>query len=167
MLVTAAAVALTPDSIQASYDSSDPADHLDLDRAVSDLHELRQVTAALKMWDGLLTDWISDALGRNETDVEGVGHVQVKHGAKRTEWDRRQLIRAVLDSRLVDPSTGEVSEELMAEVAGEELSCSPDLARVLHVWNLGAPRVTALRVRGIDPDEFAHVEPGKASVIIT
>jgi hypothetical protein len=80
-----------------------------------------------------------------EVIVQGSG-VFTKLGRKdRTEWDREALLSAVLDSRLVDPTTGEIADET-------------PLAKVLHVWNLQAPRTLALRARGIDPDEFCRTE---------
>ena len=122
------------------------------------------------MWEQVLVDWIADALGSNSITVDDVGTVEAKRGVTRKEWDRRALIRAVLDSRRApDPTTGEMvgSDSGLAVIDGERISCSQDLARVLDVWNLGAPRVTALRERGIDPDEFAATTPGRTSIIIT
>ena len=152
-----------------TYDSSDPAEHADIDRAVRNLAELRQARQTLADWELVLVEFIADALGRNTLTVDGVGTVEVKRGAQRKEWDRRGLVRAVLDSRRPpDPTTGEMvgSDSGRAVIDGEFLSCSQDLARVLDVWNLGAPRTTALRDRGIDPDEFATTSPGKTSVVI-
>lgn len=84
-------------------------------------------------------------------EVPGVGMVERTTRADRKQWDGEALRSAVLDSRLVDPETGEVADE------------SP-LDKILHVWNLGAPRVTALRARGIDPDEFCRVEFGARTI---
>jgi hypothetical protein len=82
-----------------------------------------------------------------QVEVEGVG-VFVKKGKRdRTQWDKDALLSAVLDSRLVNTETGEVTEE------------SP-LDKVRAVWNLGTPRVTALRERNIDPDQFCRSEWG-------
>ncbi len=30
--------------------------------------------------------------------------------------------------------------------------------KILYCWNLGAPRVEALRARGLDPDDYCEVE---------
>jgi hypothetical protein len=84
-------------------------------------------------------------------EVPGVGLVECTTRADRRQWDTDALRAAVLDSRLVDPETGEVADE------------SP-LDRVLHVWNLGAPRLTALRARSIDPDLFCKVEFGAKTI---
>lgn len=158
------------DHLSVSYASVDPIDHGDIDRAITELAELREIRSALADWEYLLTTYIADFMGRMTLTIDGVGHVEVKHGVDRKEWDRQGLIRAVLDSRRApDPTTGEMvgSDSGRAVIGDEFLSCSQDLARVLDVWNLGAPRVTALRERGIDPDEFCTSSPGKVSVVIT
>lgn len=159
-------VELTENTITLSYTST--VDTTDIS-AVGDLAQLRAVKDALKMWEHELEGWISDALGRNETDVEGVGHVQVKRGANRTEWDKPMLLRALLDSHRPPTGDGELdpTDDGHATIDTEQFSCSPDLSRVLDCFNLPSPRVTALRDRGIDPDELATVTAGKVSVVIT
>jgi hypothetical protein len=151
------------------FDSHDPAEHGDLDRAVRDLASLRAARQALADWELVLTEFVADAVGRNTLTVDGVGTVEAKRGVSRKEWDIPSLLRVVLDSRMApDPATGEAdpTDDGHAEVKGEAVSTSPDLSRVLHVWNLGTPRVTALRDRGIDPDEFAATSPGRTSIVI-
>lgn len=83
------------------------------------------------------------AMSEPVVTVDGVGTF-TRHGRRdRKTWDTQALLSAVLDSRLVDTSTGEVQDE------------SP-LDKVLATWNLGPPRVKHLRERGIDPDEFCE-----------
>lgn len=93
----------------------------------------------------LIDTALGDALGQYETVIDGVGVVKRHKRKARTKWDSPDLLRTVLDSRLVDKTTGVVKEE------------SP-LDRVLHVWNLGAPRATALKERGIQIDEYCTTE---------
>lgn len=159
-------VDLTEDRIDLTYSST--VAEFDLDRAVADLAQLRRCKEGLSMWESELSTWISDALGRNEIDVEGVGHVTVKHGADRKAWDKRELLRAVLDSRRPPSEDGEAhgSDDGQAFIGDELISTSPDLSRVLDCFNLPAPRVTALKDRGIPVDEFCETTPGKVSVII-
>lgn len=87
---------------------------------------------------------IGDAMGEYRVVVEGHGVVERHRKKSRTKWDK-DLIRAVLDSRVVDETTGEVLDETQ-------------LDKVTAVWNLGVPRVTALRARNIDPDEWCETE---------
>jgi hypothetical protein len=95
-----------------------------------------------------LDDLIGDAMGTYRLIVEGRGMVERHKKKSRTKWDREELLRHVLDTRVFDPDTG------------EDLHPTP-LDKVLHVWNLGAPRITALKERGLDADEFAEVEERK------
>ena len=87
--------------------------------------------AGMKMDDDIVT-------------VQGIEWGRSKPPPSRTGWRKEELLEAVLDSRLVDPDTGAIADE------------SP-LERVLHVWNLGEPRSTALAKRGLNGDEFCHV----------
>lgn len=90
---------------------------------------------------------VAENMGEHQRVVDGVGTF-VRHVKKdRTAWEKDDLLRAVLDSRLVDEKTGEVADET-------------PLAKVLHVFNMPAPRTTALRARGIDADQFCHTERG-------
>lgn len=142
------------------YDSADPAEHGDIDRAVRDLAQLRAARKALADWELVLADYLADALGRNTIAVDGVGTVMVKAGAKRTEWDHDALHRTVVararDERRIDPETGEVVES-----EGEAVG------RVLAECARPSWRLTPLRERGIDPGEFCSTSPGRPSVIIT
>lgn len=163
-----ASVEVQPDHLSVSYASSYPADHLDIETALRDLADLREIRTALGDWEYLLTEWVADYLGRNTITVEGVGTAQVRYGTDRKEWDKHRLLRAVLDSFRPPTDDGEVhpSDGGMAEVGGEQVSCSLDLARVLDCFNLPAPRVTALRERGIPVDEFCTSTAGKTTVVI-
>jgi hypothetical protein len=116
----------------------------DMDDAVA---AWRTLTEA-KRWLGDACDDLANVIGKTMTEkrVTAAG-VTVERSMKvsRTQWDKESLLRAVLDSRVVNEDTGEL------------LDPTP-LDKVLRVWNLGAPRVTALRERGLDPDEYATVE---------
>jgi hypothetical protein len=86
---------------------------------------------------------MGDCMESKQAAVMGVGVFERHRRTARKSWDGEALLSAVLDSRLVDETTGEIADE------------SP-LDKVRAVWNLGAPRTTALRARGIDPDEFCE-----------
>lgn len=163
----AGTVELTEDSLELSYSSSVAT--FDVDRAILDLAQLRRVREALGIWEGELTEWLADALGRNALDVEGVGHVEIKRGTARTQWDKVSLLRMVLDSHRPPTPDGEVdgTDTGVAFIGDEMVTCSPDLSRVLDVFNLPAPRVTALKERGIPVDELCEAIPGKLSVVIS
>lgn len=126
-----------------------PDDIVDLpvDQAAAVYVHLADVQRELAVVMSLLTHGFAETLGERETTIDGLGTLRRRGKKDRTAWQKDDLLRAVLDSRLVDKSTGFISEE------------SP-LDKVLAVWNLPAPRTTALRERGIDPDEFCHSEWG-------
>lgn len=104
-----------------------------------------------------LTKRLAEQMPDKRVTVPGTGTF-VKHGKKdRTKWDKDDLLRAVLDSRLPpDEKTGAFPDE------------SP-LDKVLHVFNLPAPRLTALKARGFTDehiDEFCHSEWGGWSIVL-
>lgn len=89
---------------------------------------------------------LADDMPEKRMTVMGVGTFEKHRKADRKAWDKDDLLRVVLDSRLAD-ADGVVVDET-------------PLDKVLDVWNLPAPRTTALKARGIDPDEFCTVEYG-------
>lgn len=116
----------------------------------ADLEEARKALAGVTQdLTKLLTAfWPTHVEGdRNVADpvvVEGVG-VFERHGKRdRTQWDRDDLLRAVLDTK-------------RANADGEPIEENP-IDKILHVWNLPAPRLTALKERGLSPDDFCHSE---------
>lgn len=115
---------------------------------------LEEANRTLGVVRALLTPRVAKAMPDKQMTVSGAGTFEVHRKKSRTQWDKDDLLRAVLDSRIVNPNTGEVKEETPIE-------------KVLHVWNLGAPRTTALRERGLSADEFCHTELGDLSIEIT
>lgn len=108
----------------------------------------RQVLIEAKRTLTQIIEDLENVIGQAMPDkrVTAAGVTVERHRkAKRTQWDTDSLKRIVLDSRIVDEDTGEILDE------------SP-IDKLLAVWNLGPPRTTALRARGIDPDEFCTTE---------
>jgi hypothetical protein len=130
----------------------------DIDRAVSDLAELREIRKGLADWEAELSEWLAEALGYNTLTLDSGHTVQVRRSTDRKAWDHDALIRLVIargrDERRVTED-GEYESE--GEAVGRALM---ECAR--PSW-----RVTALRERGIDPDEYAETSPGKIGVVIT
>lgn len=118
---------------------------LPLDCALTAYSMLEDARRILAQVCSQLPNLIAPNMGEKQVTVEGVGTF-VMHGKKnRTQWEKDALLSAVLDSRLIDPKTGEVADET-------------PLAKVLHVYNLPAPRTTALKARAIDADQFCRSE---------
>jgi len=103
--------------------------------------ELRNLAIELTDLDNL----IGVLMDKRKVTLEGIGLVQRLSRKRMTQWDNEDLLRVVLDTRMVNESTGEVLEET-------------PLQKVLKVWNLGAPRKGVLKERGIQADEFCQVE---------
>ncbi len=90
--------------------------------------------------------------GKKRFVVEGMGEVEVRKSTKRNEWDHEGLARVLTamaaDERIVDTETGEYERE------------SDAVARVLtECAGISYWRVTPLRARHIQVDEFCHEEP--------
>lgn len=108
---------------------------------------LEDANRVLAIVRGEMARQIGEELPEKEWTIDGLGTVSRHYRKNRTEWDKDGLLRDVLDARLVDEKTGEIAVQTPLE-------------RVLMVWNLPAPRTTALRALGLDPDEYCHSAPG-------
>lgn len=121
--------------------------------AVQELRRLFAVT------EDELHAFLCDVLPSGGTTVDGVGYVAKKKGTTRTAWDHDELLRRVVaaarDERLVNETTGEyeAAEEAVARVIAE---CAG-----ISYW-----KVTALRPRGIDVDEFCEKSYGPPKAVI-
>jgi hypothetical protein len=89
---------------------------------------------------------VGKAMGPDFRDVDGKRYSRHARLSKRNA-DNEALLRAVLDSRLVNTDTGEVIEETPVD-------------RIKHVYPLSArdARKTALEKRGLDISEFVPAE---------
>lgn len=98
-------------------------------------------------------DRLAHTLGRGTHNVDGLV-VRVTKNSSWSGWDNDALRRAVLDSRAVDPATGEVLDETPYD-------------RIVDVYALGGgiARRERLRARGIDPHDFATVKGGEGYAV--
>jgi len=125
----------------------------DLRPLVARYQEIATAIAELEKERGELETAIAAAMGDSEeTAVEGIGLVQVERPVRRSAWKSDDLRRVVLDSRRVDEN-GEAVDETPVD-------------KLLHVWSLGAPRLTALREREIDPDDYSESKAGSPKIKI-
>lgn len=114
-----------------------PSDFDGLAHLYLDLDEAGRIVSTLKREAATR---LGDLMPSKTASVSGATFERSR-SAKRTAWQKEDLLRAVLDSRYVSQQTGEVRDE-------------SQLDKVLDVFPLGTPRVTALRARGFDPDEW-------------
>ena len=122
------------------------------DRDFIALAMIRDARASLMYAERELEQKLAARMDDKRHVIEGVGTFERRVKKARTQWDNDDLLRAVLDTRLCDED-GVVIEETPID-------------KVLKVWNLGAPRVTALRERGIEADEFCKAENAGFSIQI-
>lgn len=135
------------------------AEHADIpeDRVTECLvawHEVARARQELAVAEARLADRLAEAMGTRQIVVDGYGVFERHRKTDRRKWDSEELRRVVLDTKLVDPSTGEVKDETPVE-------------KILHVWNLSAPRLTALRERNIDPDDYCESQRGGWALQVT
>lgn len=129
-------------------------DDFDLDVGLVCYSMLEETNRVLARVRSELACRMAEEMGEKRHTVEGVGTFERHRKTDRKRWDSDALLRSVLDTRMVNTDTGEVKDET-------------PLDKVLAVWNLGVPRTTVLKVRGIDGDEFCTTEPAPWSIQLT
>lgn len=100
-------------------------------------------------------DLLTEA-GERRFVVPGIGEVEVRRANKRSGWDNEGLTRKVVALAL--------DERVLDETSGEYEPAHEAVARVLSECARPSWRVTPLRARGIQVDEFCSEEQGAYSV---
>jgi hypothetical protein len=139
-------------AIAQDVEGRDDPDHLALL-----LDALRRVKAAVGEAYQQCEAQLVACMGTKSREVPGLGVIEVKFKVGRRKWDHDGLWRVVVarahDERRVDGDGVYESEgEAVARVLAE--CCRPD-------W-----RLTPLRARSIDPDEFSETTPAGWSVVL-
>jgi hypothetical protein len=133
----------------------------DTPRLAFGLDRVRELRKALSDLERSIEQIIVDLMDSKTETVDGLGTLERKRGTDRKAWQSEELlIRLVRDA--VDPEgTGELPDpvEVLTSVVQMVTECMPVTPSM--GW-----RVTALRARGIDPDEWAETKPGRTSVQI-
>ena len=78
---------------------------------------LEEANRQLAIVRGDLSKRLAEAMPDKRVIVEGAGVFERHMKKDRTQWDKDDLLRAVLDSRVVDTDTGEVYEPTTEEIA--------------------------------------------------
>lgn len=129
----------------------------DRDALAGLLVELRDVkVAAARVYTNTEQALLGEA-GEKSFEVPGIGRVEIKRSTKRSNWRWDELVPVLtakaLTERHYDGEAGEVESEGHA------------VARVLRdTIGFSYGKVTALRARGIQPDEFCSVDEESWSV---
>ena len=136
----------------------------DLDALAAGLAQLRQITADMRLLAQAVEDDVVSLMPDKRYTLQGVGTLERRKGTDRRQWDSLELARLLVLAELVDPATGEIDRtgdpvEVVGRVVAALVACAPFTSSM--GW-----RVTALRDRGINPDEWATTTPGRTTVQI-
>lgn len=116
------------------------------EEALSELLAVKECAGDLRQLTRDLERYVAQKMDAHEAQIGG--HTVIRHKAdKRTNWQHDDLLRIVMDTRHVNPDTGEIESPVET------------LKAVYAVKGYNA-RLTALKERNIDPDDFSDVEPG-------
>lgn len=127
-----------------------------VDALVKRLVDIRDERADLAVRASEIEQQLIEAAPSKKFVVDGVGEVQIRRSLRRTDWDSEGLTRVVVAYAL--------DERVLNEATGEYEAAHEAVARVMSECARPSWRVTPLKDRGIDPDEFCHTEPQAASV---
>lgn len=133
----------------------------DLDGMVQLLVALRRGQAQLRWAAEQLEDEIVKVMPARDTEVPGVGRVELRTGTTRKQWDKEALVAALVarigddPTILADPDTGELHPP--AHIA--ETVIARFLEAATPSW-----KVTGLRKYRIDPDEFCETTYGRKTI---
>lgn len=134
------------------------------DAEVADVAHLLSDLRAIKKDAARAYDEVERALlslmGERKQEIPGLGVVEVKGSPRRTKWRHDELIPVIvsraLDERVFDPETGEAQEREAETVARVLRECI----------SFGAGKVTGLRARGIQPDEYCQEDEMHYSIVL-
>lgn len=124
----------------------------DWEALVRGLEPLQQVLGDLRLVEQQAKRGIAATMPDRRVTVDGVGTVERKARITRKNWDSDELLRKIIAGAILDEATGEVpsSPVVAADLILQELRAVMPITGSLG-W-----RVTALRERGYDPDEWCE-----------
>lgn len=136
----------------------------DTPRLAFGLDRVRELRRALGDLERGIEGSVAELMAGKTETVDGLGTLERRKGTDRKAWQSQDLLKAIVlrsVEHAIDTETGEVpsATELVAKVVFDIEACAPFTGST--GW-----RVTALRARDFDPDEWAETKPGRTSVQI-
>lgn len=130
---------------------------VDRDSLATLLYDLRDVKQRVAEVYGACESHVIEEAGERSFDLPNLGRFEVRKSVKRSKWDHDSLVSVLVrkanEERKFNSTTGEVEPE------GEAV------ARTLRdCISFGQGKVTGLRARGIEADEFCQVDGETYSV---
>lgn len=120
----------------------------------SSVETIRQIDAALVRHCYLIGE-------HGQTEVAGIGVVDIRRSRDRTSWDHSEWKQDVRGAAL--EKTGATDEVFTAD--GESFNLRELLMLVQDVHGATAPKVTALRALGLEPKAYCTDAPGIPQVV--
>jgi hypothetical protein len=127
----------------------------------TELFAVRSEIAALKLRENDLEGRLAAEMEDNVFEVPSIGVFQRRRKTDRKAWDHEGIYSALL-RRLRDLGPGKVTDDETGEII--ELDPMEGAFRTLKEGANPSWRVTALRQRGLDPDEFCETTYGGFSI---
>lgn len=124
-----------------------------------------ETAETLTMWakraedaSGSIREGCNMAIPRGERVESGGMTWQRTAKPSRKGWRIDDLLRAVNDSVRFNRSDEVLVLDDGTEVQPGEKIEETEAQKLMDVWNLGAPRIKALKARGLDPDKFCKTD---------
>lgn len=110
-------------------------------------------------------DLLVDAMPNKTLEVEGIGVLTSRTGAKRTKWDHDSLTSKAAE-KMAEQLEAEEGEMVWRDT-GEGVNPRSLLAELLREFRTMATpswKLTGLRQHGIDPDEYCETSWGRKTI---
>lgn len=131
------------------------------EQAIHALSALRQSVETIRQIDAALTRHLYMCAPHGDIEVEGIGMVGIRRANDRKEWSHEDWKKDVRGAAL--EKTGATDEVFTAD--GESFNLAELLILVQDVHGATAPKVTALKKLGLDPQAYCEERPGQPQVV--
>lgn len=133
----------------------------DTPRLAFGLDRVRELRRALADLERDIEGSVAELMDSKTETVDGLGTLERRRGTDRKAWDSVDLLHRIVRQAVDPEGTGELraDPQVLEDILDAIEACVP------ITGSLGW-RVTALKARGFDPDEYCESKPGRTSVQI-